>query len=60
MQHVGLIGKLGWLQSIMFKVMLKGLIGEEREKVGGGRKFVICKGNFPKNNWKAETHFHPF
>ena len=60
MQHGGLIGEVGRLQSMMFKVMLRGVVRKEREKVDGGRKFVICKWNFLKNDWKAETHFHPF
>lgn len=50
--------QLGWLQGIMFKVKLRGVVGEERERVDG-RKLVICKWNFPKSDWKAETHFHP-
>ena len=50
--------QLGWLQDIKFKVVLRGVIGGERERVDG-RKLAICTWSFPKNDWKAETHFRP-
>lgn len=37
---------------------MRGVLEEEEERVDGG-KLVICTWNFPKNDWKAETHFHP-
>lgn len=49
---------LGWLQGIKFKAVLRGVIGEKRERVDG-RKLAICTGSFPKNDWKAETRLHP-
>lgn len=50
--------QLGWLQGIKFKAVLRGVIGEKRERVDG-RKLAICTGSFPKNDWKAETCLHP-
>lgn len=49
--------QLGWLRSITYEVRLRGVVGEERERVDG-RKIVICTWNLPKNDCKAETHFY--
>lgn len=47
------------LKGMMLIVMLRGVVREERERLER-RKLAIFKWNFPKHDWKAETHFHPF
>lgn len=51
-----LAAQLGWLQGVMSMVAVERSAGEESERVDG-RELVICKWNFPKNNWKTEMRF---